>query len=138
MRTGKIGGQLRKERTQRERERQKQPAEHFLVQRDKRHLGNWTDVCVYVCVCGHAHTTISEGMCTMLALLILNLEPSGKYTPFPRESHRSAAELILCGHSSVTWTFHSSLFFLFLLEGVQQVMQKKKEREVCVGEVAGI
>lgn len=36
-------------------------------------------------------------------------EQSGKYTPFPRERHRSAAELILCGHSSGTWSFHSSL-----------------------------
>lgn len=72
----------------------------------------------------------------MLALLILNLEQSGKYTAFPRESHRSAAELILCGHSSGTWSFHSFLFFLSLLEGLQQVMQKKWS--ACAGEVTGV
>lgn len=60
----------------------------------------------------------------MLALLILNLEQSGKYTPFRSESQRSAAELILCGHSSGTWSFHS--FFCFFL---QQVMQKY---EMCL------
>ena len=65
----------------------------------------------------------------MLALLILNLEQSGKYTPFPRESYRSAAKLILWGQSSGTWSFHSIfsfflLLFFCLLEGVQQVIQK--------------
>lgn len=42
-------------------------------------------VCVRITMCVFGHATISEGARTMLALLILNLERSGKYTPLPRE-----------------------------------------------------
>lgn len=77
----------------------------------------------------------------MLALLILNLEQSGKYTPFPRESHRSAAELILCVHSSGTWSFHSFFFFFHFffftfsswMTATRNAKKKKKKVE-CVCE----
>ena len=69
-------GRLRKDRTQRHRERERErereggregnsQQKHFLVQRDKRHLGNYGYVCARVCarlyqsVYGHARATIS-------------------------------------------------------------------------------
>lgn len=57
-------------------------------------------------------------------------EQSGKYTPFPRERHRSAAELILCGHSSGTWSFHSSL--------LSPPPPEKSGEHARVGEVTGV
>lgn len=75
----------------------------------------------------------------MLALLILNLEQGGKYTPFPRESYRSAAELILCGHSSGTWSFHAFFFLLFSYSSSSATSNSKKWSEyVRVGEVTGV
>lgn len=84
-----------------------------------------------ICVCGHAWAKFSWGTCTLLALLILNLEQSGKYTPFPRESRRSAAELILCGHSSGTWTFQSLFFFSSTFSSWMIATSNAKKSSVC-------
>ena len=57
------GGQLRKERSLRQRERERNSQQkHFLVQRDKRHLGNCGYVCVYIstCVCVCARTRYNQ------------------------------------------------------------------------------
>lgn len=78
-----------------------------------------------------AQALINQGRCTMSALLILNLQHSGKYTLSPKEGCRSATELIMCGHCFGTWTFHSVFSNFFLLEWLQQGMQKKAEG-VCV------
>ena len=69
---------------ERERERNSQQ-KHFLLQRDEMCVEVCVCVCVCACysVCGHARAAIGWGTCTMLALLILNLEQSGKYTPSP-------------------------------------------------------
>lgn len=74
--------------------------------RSKRHSGN----CALLFFFFYA-STINQGRRTMPALLILNLQQSGKYTPVPKGSCRSTTELILCSHSCGTWTFHSFFFF---------------------------
>lgn len=133
----KKSGQLRKGRPQRGRQRESIDAFWFRERQE-----TFGELCVRTFVC--LRTFYSQlGNVHHVYCPNIESEQSGKYTPFPRERHRSAAELILCGHSSGTWSFHSSLLpspphFFFLLDGVQQVMQKKSGEHARVGEVTGV
>lgn len=70
----------------------------------------------------------------MLALLILNLERGGKYTPF------SQRELLKCHRTHLVWSFSWNMefsFFIFTLSWWVTVISNAKKC-VCVGEVTGV
>lgn len=79
---------------------------HFLPQRDKRHLGSCGYKCVRMSVCAGVHALHS---CTVLALLILNLERVVNTLPFPER----AAE-VLQNSSCVATLVEHGVFILSL------------------------
>lgn len=73
--------------------------------------------------------TISQVRCATSALLILNLQPSSE-----REEQKCYRTHLV---RALLWNMEFSFFQLFLLEWLQQVMQKKKSStRVCVGWLA--
>lgn len=88
-------------------EREAQPAESLSG------CETWRQLCEYVCVCVHEYATIDRGTCTMLALLILGLEQSGKYDPLSQRARDELQNSSCVATVVEPWSFHSySLFHL--------------------------
>lgn len=91
---------VKKRKTQRASEKEKERGEGAgealcgSAQHPGRYLGSRVRVCVHACV--GARAAIGWGTRAMLALLILNLEQSGKYTPLsqrePEKCYRTHFE----------------------------------------------